>query len=55
MESDHLEDLGIDGRIILIRIFKKLDRGTDLSQGKDRCQTLVIAVMNLINFVFICF
>ena len=25
METDHLKDLGLAGRIILIRIFKKLD------------------------------
>jgi hypothetical protein len=28
-ESDHLEDPGIDGRIILRRIFRKWDGGMD--------------------------
>jgi len=35
-ERDHLEDLGVDGRIILKYIFKKWNRGVDwydLAQG----------------------
>jgi hypothetical protein len=45
-----LEDLDIDGRIILRLIFRKWVGNTDwtdLTQDRDRCQALVNAVMNL--------
>jgi hypothetical protein len=45
-----LEDPGVDGRIILIRIFQKLEAGMDwidLAQDRDRWRTLVNAVINL--------
>jgi hypothetical protein len=48
-EKDHFEDLGVDGKIILKGIFKKLDGGMDwidLAQDRDRWRALVNAVMN---------
>ena len=48
-ERDHLEDLGVDGRLILKFIFKKWDLGMDwidLAQGRDRWPAVVSAVMN---------
>jgi len=48
-ERDHLEDQGVDGRIILTRIFRKCDRDMDwidLAQDRDRWRALVNAVMN---------
>jgi hypothetical protein len=50
-EGDHLEDPGIDGRI-LKWIFERLDGGggmdwINLAQDRDRWRALVNAVMNL--------
>jgi hypothetical protein len=45
-EGDHLEDLGVDGRI-----FKKWDGGMDwidMAQDRDRWRAVVSAVMNLL-------
>jgi hypothetical protein len=49
-ECDHVGDPGVDGRIILKRIFKKWGGGMDwieLTQERDRWRALVNAVMNL--------
>jgi hypothetical protein len=46
-ERDHLEDRGLDGRIILKLIFRKWDRDMDwinLAQNKDIWWALVISV-----------
>jgi hypothetical protein len=52
-ERDHLEDLHIDGRIILKQIFKKQNRRRgldwiDLAQDRDKWQTLLNMVMNFV-------
>jgi hypothetical protein len=47
---NHLEDPGVDGRIILKWIFERLDWGMDwinLARDRDRWRALVNAVMNL--------
>ena len=47
---DHLENTGIDGRIIFKWIFKKWDEGVDwieLPQDRDRWQALVNVLINL--------
>jgi len=49
-ERDHLEDSGLDGKIILRWICKTWDGGMDwnvLGQDGDRWQALVNAVMSL--------
>jgi hypothetical protein len=50
-EIDYLEDVGLEGRIILKWIFEKWDEGTmdsiDLAQDRDKWRTVVNAVMNL--------
>jgi hypothetical protein len=48
-ETAHLEDLGVDGRVILKWISKRWDGGMDwieLAQDKDRWRAFVSAVMN---------
>jgi hypothetical protein len=49
-ESDHLEDPGVDRRIILRWIFRKWDGGMDwidLTLDRDRLGALVNVEMNL--------
>jgi hypothetical protein len=49
-EGDHLEDPGVNERIILKLIFKMWDGGMDwidMAQDRDRWRALVNAVMNL--------
>ena len=50
-ERDHVEDPGVDRRIILGWIFRKWDVGgmdwIDLARDRDRWRAVVNAVMNL--------
>jgi hypothetical protein len=49
-KSDHLEDIGVFGRIILKWILKKWDGGMDwinLAQNRDRWRDFVNAVTDL--------
>jgi len=50
-QRNHLEDPGVDGRIILKLTFRKWYGGMnwiDLAQNRDRWKELVNAVMNLL-------
>jgi hypothetical protein len=50
VERDHLEALGVDGRMVLQWIFKKCDGSVDsidLTQDRDGWRALVNAVINL--------
>ena len=49
-EGDHLEDPGVDERLIIKRIFEKWVEGMewiDLAQDRDRWRALVNTVMKL--------
>jgi hypothetical protein len=49
-ERDHLEDPGIDGRIILRWIFRNWDWGMeliDMAQDRDKWRALVNSIMSL--------
>ena len=49
-ERDHLEEAGVDGRIILRWIFRKWDRGMGwlaLTRDGDRWRAVVNVVMNV--------
>ena len=50
-DRDHLEDLGLAGRIILKLIFREMSCGgmdwLDLAQGRDRWRARLDTVMNL--------
>ena len=49
-ERAHLEDPGVEGRIILRLVFRKWDRGMDwidMAQDRDRWRALLNTVMNL--------
>jgi len=50
-ERDNLEDTGVKGNILLIRIFKNWVRGMDwfqLAQDRNRWRARVDAVMNFL-------
>jgi hypothetical protein len=49
-ERGHLDDLGLDERITLRWVFRKLDGGMDwinLAQDRDRCRAFADVVVNL--------
>ena len=50
VEREHLKDIGLDGKIIIKRIFKKWGGGHDwirLGYCRDRMWSLMNSVMNL--------
>jgi hypothetical protein len=50
-ERDHSEEIGVDGRIILRWVFRKVGCGSmdwiDLAQDRNRWRAVVNVVMNL--------
>jgi len=48
-ERDHIEDLAVDGRIILKGMGRRCMASDDPVQDRDRWRALVNAVMNLVQ------